>query len=86
LEAIKNGLAVPVEAQPEVLRHYYQRPNEAEFKRYRELEKIRDERANDLGLDSSLIASRPVLGDLARDWENSAPLLMNWQRELLQKK
>jgi ribonuclease D len=84
LEAVKAGLAVPAEAQPEIHRHHHERPGEAEFKRYRELEKIRDARANELGIDSTLIASRPTLGDLARDWERHAPLLMNWQRELLQ--
>jgi ribonuclease D len=85
-EAIQTGLAVPEEAQPEIVRHHFQRPSETEFQRYRELEKIRDARAHELGIDASLIASRPVLGDLARDWEQSAPSLMNWQRELLQKK
>ncbi len=85
LEAVKIGLAVPPESQPEILRHHYQRPDDAEFKRYAQLEKIRDARAEELGIDSSLIASRPTLGDLARDWEHSAPLLMKWQRELLQK-
>jgi ribonuclease D len=86
LEAIKAGLAVPPESQPEILRGHFQRPNDAEFKRYRELEKIRDTHANALGIDASLIASRPTLGDLARDWDISAPSLMAWQRELLQKK
>jgi ribonuclease D len=86
LEAIKAGLAIAPEAQPEILRHHFQRPNEAEFKRYRELEKTRDTHAGALGIDPSLIASRPVLGDLARDWDISAPSLMAWQRELLQKK
>ncbi len=86
LEAVKAGLAVAPEAQPEILRHHFQRPSEAEFRRFNELEKIRDARAQELGIDSSLIASRPVLGDLARNWETSAPLLMNWQRELLRKK
>ena len=86
IEAIKAGLAVAPEARPEILRHHFQRPNDAEFKRYRELEKIRDVHANELGIDAALIASRPVLGDLARDWENSAPAIMAWQRELLQKK
>jgi len=85
-EAIKTGLAVAPEAQPEILRHHFQRPNDAEFKRYRELEKTRDTHANALGIDPSLIASRPMLGDLARDWDISAPSLMAWQRELLQKK
>jgi ribonuclease D len=86
LEAVAAGLAVPEEAQPQVLRHVFQRPSDAEFKRYRELEKIRDAHANELVIDPSLIASRPVLGDLARDWDNCAPLLMTWQRELLRKK
>jgi ribonuclease D len=86
LEAVRAGLAIPAEARPDILRHQFQRPNEAEFKRYRELEKVRDAYANELGIDSSLIASRPVLGDLARDWDNYSPSLMNWQRELLQKK
>lgn len=86
LGAVKAGLAAPAESQPEILRHVFQRPSDAEFKRYRELEKIRDARAGELGIDPALIASRPVLGDLARDWDNCAPLLMNWQRELLRKK
>jgi ribonuclease D len=85
-EAVKAGLAVKSEAQPEILRHQFQRPSDAEFKRFNELEKIRNASAGELGIDSALIASRPVLGDLARNWETSAPLLMNWQRELLRKK
>ncbi len=85
LEAVKTGAAVPAAAQPEILRHHFQRPDEAEFKRYRELEKIRDAHANELAIDSTLIASRPMLGDLARDWDANAPQLMKWQRELLQK-
>ncbi|MGH8023154.1 MAG: ribonuclease D [Limisphaerales bacterium] len=86
LEAVTAGLAVPQEAQPEILRHQFQRPSEAEFRRYRALEKTRDAHADELGIDPALIASRPVLGDLARDWENYAPSLMNWQQELLRKK
>ena len=86
LEAVKAGLAVPPASHPEILRHQFQRPSEAEFKRYRDLEKIRDTHARELGIDSSLIASRPVLGDLARDWDHHAPELMDWQRELLQKR
>ena len=85
LEAVKMGLAVPVEAQPEIVRHAFQRPSEEEFQRYGELEKIRDANANELGIDPTLIASRPVLGDLARDWPHYAQQLMTWQRELLRK-
>ena len=36
-----------------------------------------------LGIDPTLIASRATLGELARDWDQHAPELMNWQRELL---
>jgi ribonuclease D len=86
MKAVEAGLAVPAEEQPDILRHEFQRPSDAEFKRYRELEKIRDANANELGIDPSLIASRPVLGELAHDWDNNAPSLMKWQRELLQKK
>jgi hypothetical protein len=48
------------------------------------LEARRDAAAHHLGLDATLIASRSVLGDLARDWDKHAPELMNWQRQLLQ--
>ncbi len=84
LDAVNKGLAVPAESQPDILRHQFQRPTETEFRRYRELEKIRDSRARELGIDATLIASRATLGDLARDWEKHASELMNWQRELFQ--
>ena len=61
-----------------------QRPTEAEFRRFREIEKRRDRHAHELGIDPTLIASKATLGDLARDWDKHAPELMNWQRELLQ--
>jgi ribonuclease D len=83
LEAVNTGTAVPADQQPEILRHNFQRPTEEEFRRYRVLEKIRDARAHELAIDATLIASRGVLGDLARDWDRHAPELMNWQRELL---
>jgi ribonuclease D len=83
LDAVKAGLAVPAERQPEILRNHFQRPSEAEFRQYRALERIRDARAHELGIDATLIASRSTLGDLARDWDKHAPLMMAWQRELL---
>jgi ribonuclease D len=86
LEAIKTGLAVPAARHPEVLRHEFRRPNEAEFRRFREIEKRRDARAHELGIDPTLIASKAVIGELAHDWDKHAPELMNWQRELLQVK
>ena len=52
--------------------------------RYRDLEKLRDGRAHELGIDPTLIASRATLSELARDWDQHAPELMSWQRKLLQ--
>ena len=83
LAAIRAAQAVPPEQFPEKIRHHSQRPTEAEFRRFRELEKIRDHHAHGLQLDPTLIAPKSVLGDLAREWEKHAPELMNWQRELL---
>ncbi|HEY5298872.1 MAG TPA: HRDC domain-containing protein [Verrucomicrobiae bacterium] len=81
--AIKTGLALSHEKHPEILRQKFYRRSEAEFRRYRELEKIRNHRAHALEIDPTLIASKATLGDLARDWDKHAPELMNWQRELL---
>jgi ribonuclease D len=83
LEAVKAGLAVPAAQHPEILRHFSHRPSEAEFRRFREIEKHRNARAHELGIDPTLIASKAVIGDLARDWDKHAPDLMNWQRDLL---
>jgi ribonuclease D len=83
LEAVRSGLAVPAGQQPEIIRHKFDRPNEAERRRYAELAGYRDAHARKLGIDATLIASKSTLGDLARDWNRHAPELMNWQRELL---
>jgi ribonuclease D len=83
LEAVGAGLAIPTGQQPEILRHKFHRPSEAEFCRFRELQKRRDAHAHKLGIDPTLIASKATLGDLSRDWDKHAPKLMNWQRELL---
>jgi ribonuclease D len=83
MAAIRVAQAVPPEKFPLVIKHRSQRPSEAEFRRFRELEKIRDRHAHELGIDPTLIAPKSVLGDLARDWDKYALELMNWQRELL---
>jgi ribonuclease D len=82
-QAIKSALSLPTERHPDILRHKFHRPNEAEMRRYRDLEKYRDQHAHELGIDPTLIASRATLSELARDWDQYAPELMNWQRELL---
>jgi ribonuclease D len=83
LAAIRAAQTVPPEQFPEKIRHRSQRPTEAEFKRFRELEKTRDHHAHQLQIDPTLIAPKSGLGDLARDWDKHAAELMNWQRELL---
>jgi hypothetical protein len=83
VEAVIAGKSVAPEKYPEKIRHRSQRPTEAEFRRFRELEKVRNHHAHKLGIDPTLIAPKAVLGDLARNWEKYAPELMNWQRELL---
>jgi len=81
--AIKNALAIPIDQHPEILRHKFHRPTDAEFRRFREIENRRNVHAHKLGIDPTLIASKATLGDLARDWDRHAMELMNWQRELL---
>ena len=83
LAAIKVALTTAPDQFPAKIRHHSKRPTEAEFKRFRSLEKIRDHHAHGLQLDPTLIAPKSVLGDLARDWDKHAPELMSWQRELL---
>ena len=83
LAAVRAALTVPPEQFPQKIRHHSQRPTEAEFKRFRDLEKVRNQHAHELQIDPTLIAPKSVLGDLARDWDKHAPELMNWQRELL---
>jgi ribonuclease D len=82
-DAVKQGL--DTEKRPSILRHQNKRPTETESRRARELERRRDQRATELDLDATLIASRAMLMDLARDWDKYQPGLMSWQRELLTK-
>jgi ribonuclease D len=81
LRAIEKGIAL--EKPPGIVRAAPYRQNEVEKKRMQELEKRRDRRATELGIDSTLIASRAMLVLLAKDWEKHQSELMTWQRELL---
>ncbi len=81
--AIECGLAVPPDAQPMPVRHEFRRINDTTKQRAAELQKRRDARAAELGIDATLIASRSVLLDLAENWLAHENELMNWQRELL---
>ncbi len=82
-DAIKTALQLSADRYPEILRRKSHHPTEMEMRRYCELEKRRNTRAHELGIDPTLIASRATLSELAHDWNQHAPELMNWQRELL---
>lgn len=81
--AVERGLALPKADWPERLRADGRRPTEAEKRRFAALQKARDLRAKELGLDPTLIASKSALFALAVNWDAEAPHLMSWQRELL---
>lgn len=83
VQATHTAVLLPAQQLPELLRHKFHRPSEAEMQRYHELEQRRDARARELDIDPTLIASRATLGELAGDWDKHAPELMTWQRDLL---
>lgn len=83
LEAATRGVAVPSEQWPQPPVRKGSRPTEAEKRRCFHLERRRDQRAKQLDIDPTLIASRSVLWELARNWETASADLMEWQRELL---
>jgi ribonuclease D len=84
LTAVHTALALPPEKYPRIVRHHSPRPTEAEFQRFRAIEKVRDANAHELEIDPTIIASKATLGDLARDWEKHSGDLMKWQRGLLE--
>jgi len=83
LEAIWRGVRLPKSKWPEPFKSNHRRPNEAERKRFIELERRRDKHAHRLKLDPTLIASRADLARLAHNWDQHAPELMKWQLEFL---
>lgn len=81
--AIEKGLALAPGDHPEPLRCTARRQSDAERQRFLALERRRNLRATELGLDPTLIASRATLLSLATDWDRSQQDLMSWQRDLL---
>lgn len=81
LKAVQRGLHSP--EKPELVRAAHYRQTADEKRRYHELEKKRDRRANDLGIDPTIIASRADLVQLARNGNGDGVELMQWQTELL---
>ena len=82
-EAIAKGQAIAPQDHPEILRYNSKRQTEAQRQRFLQLEQKRNQRAQQLDIDQTLIASRATLLALAEDWTRHQNELMNWQRELL---
>jgi ribonuclease D len=82
-EAIQRGLHLEPEEHPHPLRSQSRRQTEAERRRFLDLESRRNQKAADLALDPTWIASRATLLALAGDWDRHKSELMGWQRELL---
>ena len=81
MEAITKGLAA--RKPPGQIRTLHYRQTETEKRRMHDLERRRDQRAHEFGIDPTIIASRAMLVLLAKDWEQHQHELMPWQRELL---
>jgi ribonuclease D len=82
-DAITRGQAIAPQEHPEILRFKSRRQTEAQRQRFTQLEQKRNQRAQQLSLDPTLIASRATLLALADDWQSHQCELMDWQRELL---
>jgi len=81
--AAKRGLELEESEWPKVIRTPRNRPSQAQFNRFLELKKHRDQIAEEVKLDPSLIAPKAMLEGLAFKLEETLPRLLPWQRELL---
>lgn len=81
--AVGRGLDVPPSAYPQVRRLVVVRLTKDQQQRFDELKRLRDNRALELGLDPTVIASKGDLISLARNGGTSQSEVMNWQRRLL---
>jgi len=82
LQAVHLGLGES--HPPQLLKRRGRRLTEAEKRRLHALEERRNQRATELALDPTLIASRATLIALASDWNSHQSELLPWQRELLE--
>jgi ribonuclease D len=81
IKAVQRGMQS--EDKPQLVRTAHYRQSAEEKRRYHELEKKRNKRAHDLGIDPTVIASRADLVQLARNGDVDESGLMSWQAELL---
>jgi ribonuclease D len=82
LQAVEAGLAA--KRPPGPLRHKGRRLTENQPQRLHRLEDRRNQNADELGLDPTLIASRSLLVALAGDWQKHEKELLPWQKGLLE--
>lgn len=83
-QALARALALPDEALP--LRESSPRPPRIARELQLRIEAVRarrDQRAADLAIDASLIATKSEIAALAEDWPRGAAAMMAWQAELL---
>ncbi len=83
-DAVEAVRELPQESWPEKRRSRRVMISEREKNRIEELKRIRDQKAEVLDLDPTLIASKATLVALARDWDQQLAELMAWQRELIE--
>ena len=81
---LQAAMQLPPENWPERKVVHRTSMSESEKDRAQELKTLRDAQAELLGIDPTLIASKAALNDLAQDWESHAPLLMDWQRKIIE--
>ncbi len=83
LQAVERALALPETALPERRQNRGRPLSATARRRVEELRIRRDQRAKELTLDPSLIASRAMLCELAQHRGELDGCLLPWQRELL---
>ncbi|HAV63626.1 MAG TPA: ribonuclease D [Verrucomicrobiales bacterium] len=81
--AFEEGVNVPDEQCPLPLARKGRRATDQDMARFDKLKRRRDERAAELDLDPTLIASKAMLMALAQNGEKTREELMAWQRDLL---
>ena len=84
LLAIAHAREVPEEDLPKKRVNVLYQPTVAEQRRFLALRQVRDQKAAELEIDATLIASRSTLVLLSQDWDKFKIDLMSWQRELLE--
>ena len=82
--AVERARELPAAERPNYLQHASVRLTDAQKRQVDHFKDRRDQRAQELGIDPTLIASRATLVLLAQDWSAHQAELMEWQRELLQ--